>query len=534
MSGHDIEAPLLASPRPNFHVIADSEGEPGGRVPTHRIDVLQIEKEAVIQTAKQRFILGLLQMTPGDERDELQTLCKRVDASVRAWYQEPFDDLLHIFRLFDPMDHGARLQSSNLTHGQVEELEHEFLSILMRIMAKSNYKLMSDEEMEAATSGTYLLDLPIKIDPGKYLLFRRGVGMEQTAEYYAFQKIDLILSALWNWVLICLCIRRYKKWSAEGKVTTIGDAGSSGYLRLERIHLENMQITLKNLFSMTKLQEPTFERIIVIYRSAGPPGGPPGGLGDRSIKIKHFRHIPMADMEIVLPEKKTPGLTPSDWIKFLITAVTGLIAFVGSMHFKLSFSVLGAIILALVGYLAKVYGSWQESMKQYEEMIKNSMYDKQLDSNRGTLLHLCDDVLQQEVKETILAYFVLLKYGAADKEELDRRCETMMSDVYGEEVDFDVGDAVEKLERIGIVTPGEDGKLIAMPLKDALEEIGVTTDEMFGQGDEALGLVGRTKSMSLPRLTSLQKPGRTLSGSGRTNSMGSGRMQVPNLGNGFE
>lgn len=25
------------------------------------------------------------------------------------------------------------------------------------------------------------------------------------------------------------------------------------------------------------------------------------------------------------------------------------------------------------------------------------MYDKQLDSGRGTLLHLCDDVIQQEV-----------------------------------------------------------------------------------------------------------------------------------------
>jgi hypothetical protein len=25
------------------------------------------------------------------------------------------------------------------------------------------------------------------------------------------------------------------------------------------------------------------------------------------------------------------------------------------------------------------------------------MYDKQLDSGKGTLLHLCDDVIQQEV-----------------------------------------------------------------------------------------------------------------------------------------
>lgn len=30
------------------------------------------------------------------------------------------------------------------------------------------------------------------------------------------------------------------------------------------------------------------------------------------------------------------------------------------------------------------------------------MYDKQLDSGRGTLLHLCDDVIQQEVNKNNL------------------------------------------------------------------------------------------------------------------------------------
>jgi hypothetical protein len=32
-------------------------------------------------------------------------------------------------------------------------------------------------------------------------------------------------------------------------------------------------------------------------------------------------------------------------------------------------------------------------------------------AGRGTLLHLCDDVIQQEVKEVILAYFVLMTQG---------------------------------------------------------------------------------------------------------------------------
>lgn len=35
------------------------------------------------------------------------------------------------------------------------------------------------------------------------------------------------------------------------------------------------------------------------------------------------------------------------------------------------------------------------------------MYDKQLDSGRGTLLHLCDDVIQQEVSSILIFPFIV-------------------------------------------------------------------------------------------------------------------------------
>jgi hypothetical protein len=40
---------------------------------------------------------------------------------------------------------------------------------------------------------------------------------------------------------------------------------------------------------------------------------------------------------------------------------------------------------------------FQANMVTYQNLITKSMYDKQLDSGKGTLLHLCDDVIQQEV-----------------------------------------------------------------------------------------------------------------------------------------
>ena len=96
---------------------------------------------------------------------------------------------------------------------------------------------------------------------------------------------------------------------------------------------------------------------------------------------------------------------------------------------KADFWVVIAILSALAGYCAKIYFSWvswlicffyyahsisnfyykdngkwwnflcrfQQNMATYQNLITQSMYDKQLDSGKGTLLHLCDDVIQQEV-----------------------------------------------------------------------------------------------------------------------------------------
>ncbi|KAF9619059.1 hypothetical protein IFM89_004417 [Coptis chinensis] len=81
--------------------------------------------------------------------------------------------------------------------------------------------------------------------------------------------------------------------------------------------------------------------------------------------------------------------------------------------------------------LCKSVRRFQQNMATYQNLITQSMCDKQLDSGRGTLLHLCDDVIQQE--------------------DLDQHCEDLIMDEFGEKCDFDVDDAVQKLEKLGIV-----------------------------------------------------------------------------------
>jgi hypothetical protein len=70
----------------------------------------------------------------------------------------------------------------------------------------------------------------------------------------------------------------------------------------------------------------------------------------------------MADMELVLPEKKNPGLTPMDWVKLLISAVVGLVALVGSLEVgNADVWVALAILGGIIGYIAKIYFTYVPS-----------------------------------------------------------------------------------------------------------------------------------------------------------------------------
>ena len=111
------------------------------------------------------------------------------------------------------------------------------------------------------------------------------------------------------------------------------------------------------------------------------------------------------------------------------------------------------------------------------------MFDRHLDSGRGTLLNLCDEVIHQEVKEVITAYFVLMTQGKATKEELDRRCEELLLEEFKEEVDFDVHDAVTKLKKLGIAKRDAAGYFTHQSLKAANDIIGVTTEELVALHD---------------------------------------------------
>ncbi|OEL27495.1 hypothetical protein BAE44_0011486 [Dichanthelium oligosanthes] len=496
-------------------------------------EVIRMEREAVIPILKLKLVMQLADLIEHEvDRNEFLKLCKKVEYTIRAWYLLQFEDLMasHLFQLyslFDPVSGKKSLQQQNLTPEEIETLEFNFMTYLFQVMEKSNFKLLSDEEYDVAQSGKYLLNLPIKVDESKldkklltkyfkehphdnlpefadkYIIFRRGIGIDRTTDYFFMEKVDVMISRAWRSLLRVTRIDRlfskkqHSKPKKDSKKTDeINEDEEEPELFVERIRLETIELRLLSVLS-------------TIWR-AGTKTKP-----DRGIFVKHFKNIPMADMEIVLPEKKNPTLTPMDWVKFLISAVIGLVTLVGSLEMpKADVWVVIAIMSGVIGYCAKIYFTFQQNMTIYQNLITKSMYDKQLDSGKGTLLHLCDDVIQQEVKEVIICYYILMEQGKATVQDLDLRCEELIKEEFGAECNFDVHDAIKKLEKLSIVhrmhwvfklscmmyvakqlmictskvflfSQDSIGRILCVPLKRANEIIGTTTEELVMRAQQS-------------------------------------------------
>ncbi|KAF9669452.1 hypothetical protein SADUNF_Sadunf14G0109000 [Salix dunnii] len=477
-----------------------------GEMERKKKEVIRLERESVIPVLKPKLIMTLANLIEhGTDRAEFLKLCKRVEYTIRAWYLLQFEDMMQLYSLFDPVSGAKKLEQQNLSPTEIDVLEQNFLTCLFQVMDKSNFKITSEDEIDVALSGQYLLNIPIKVDESKldkellktyfadhphenlpdfsdkFIIFRRGIGIDKTTDYFVMEKVDMLIGRFWGFLLRVTRLDKFFTSKSRGqhkkdlkKNDDLNPEEDQDDLFVERIRLEKMDISVKNLLRKTTIQEPTFDRIIVVYRKATPKS-----KTDRGIYIKHFKNIPMADLEIVLPEKKNPGLTPKDWVTFLVSAVVGLVAVLGSVKMpKVDLWVIFAVLSTVVGYCAKTYFTFQQNMAAYQNLITQSMYDKQLDSGKGTLLHLCDDVIQQEVKEVIISFFILMEQGNATRQDLDLRCEDLINEVFGESCNFDVDDAVEKLEKLGIVARDSLGRYFCVALKRANEIIGTTTEEI--------------------------------------------------------
>ena len=140
----------------------------------------------------------------------------------------------------------------------------------------------------------------------------------------------------------------------------------------------------------------------------------------------------------------------------------------------------GLIALGILSlYLFRQYNNFVNKKIKYSKILSDSLYFKNLGNNSGAFYSLLNSSEEEVLKETILAYTFLYKNETPlTAEELDSQIESWFETTLKTNLDFDVKDALDKLQRTGLGIE-TNGKWEVVPLDKALVIIDALWDGVF-------------------------------------------------------
>ena len=191
----------------------------------------------------------------------------------------------------------------------------------------------------------------------------------------------------------------------------------------------------------------------------------PPSVDTEKVYLQVFKDIPKQDLCMLLPgarvrmSKMDRGKIGLPMLSGLAIAVWNIFQNIANDLLKLVAAwqepaALWAIASGAVGYGVRSYYGYHQTRQAYSLNLTRVLYFQNLDTNSGVLFRLLDEAEEQECRETILAYYFLWRYAgergwtARDLDDyieidLERRCSL--------KVDFDIDDALIRLERMRIV-----------------------------------------------------------------------------------
>lgn len=247
--------------------------------------------------------------------------------------------------------------------------------------------------------------------------------------------------------------------------------------------------SLRTRFRKREIRHEGYRRLIVMLKFKSGEE-----LGDyvRSdvLYLRLFKDVPRVDMEMHLPEQGTRvKMRLIDKAQIASPVAMGLptiaLKLLTGGFLLSSLPALGGILAApITAGLKSFFGFRRAQQKHLHHMIRH-LYYLTLANNESVVTRLVDSAEEEELKEALLAYFVLWQ-GRSQREpwdaaRLDRGIERWLADRAGLVVDFEICDALAKLNRLGLARVDQEGALRALPPEEALAALGKRWEGFYRQ-----------------------------------------------------
>lgn len=238
---------------------------------------------------------------------------------------------------------------------------------------------------------------------------------------------------------------------------------------------------------------PTFDHVVFAMipgLSASKKDVKRAGLRQGAAYLQLFRSIPLADLKALYPNARAQV----SWVKKAMiafsTIITGvpllmkiipalsvfllvLAAYLG-ISGKVEEDSLkkaiasGTVLAAVIGLGLRQWVSYDRHSLRQHKLLSDHAHSNKLNTNAGCFDYLVAASEDAEVKEAFMAYALLYLHGEPmTMEALDAHVEGWFKERFSKVIDFEIDDAIAKLERLSLVVR-EGDTFRAVPLEKAV------------------------------------------------------------------
>jgi len=382
------------------------------------------------------------------EAKKFREFCRILDALFHFEFHRNLETLKNSYAPFNP-DADTRPLAEYLQQ-EKEQLQKQLVAAMTAVLNAANFEKITTKDLEQALAEESLFKIRLEVDFDDFedvIFFRRGESLKQET-------------------LVTLYGLRKKRFS---------------FTNYDRVAVY-IKFKEKQYFDDHDRKKLNFV-----------PG---------STIIKLFHNVPKADLEMLFPNSKVRMKTIDKLIIGVPAAVSGIVVIVTKLGatliliasvlaFWMGLSkeeaqlnqkhliTLGAGLATLGGFLFRQISKFKNRKIKFMKALSDNLYFKNLDNNAGVFHHLIDAAEEEEVKEAVLAYFFLLKENRPmGKRELDDLIEKWFESRWDCPINFEIDDALKKLERLELVT--RDGNFLhCRPLAEAKRQLDHIWDNYF-------------------------------------------------------
>ena len=351
----------------------------------------------------------------------------------------------------------------------LDGLSDRFIDDLCALMQRANFRLFSQREWAFAQQENFMFTLPVtpaweSLDSTmisrlfvrhphlglqgaqlarRVLLFHRGSGHVTKTSCFLEEKLDMLLDRLftdpfrriWSLVhtLVCPGAALRAAIAAEELAAEV-ELNSAMKEDAHRVSFDRSLPSICSLFrrmlQRLTLKEPTFQEAVVIYseitsmvdheiESYGGVVPMRQRLSDDQadssgperpvLRLKSFRDIPIADVEVVLPGLKVDRMKSADIVKLAIILLAGI----ATAIYSYVFATIGGwtVRATLIGLLLlRAFQTWRSlvlAKLTMDDFIRTTLYCRSQDSQRGVLLSILNSIERHEHRETLTLYLLM-------------------------------------------------------------------------------------------------------------------------------